>query len=109
VSDMNESDIAPDAPADAPAAEPAPEQPEAEAPENDEAAEQTPEAVPVLAQVPSSDPTHDPNTEVAEEAPVSLEDAARVVVIYVKAHRTIGDADLAAAVADVEAALTAQA
>lgn len=68
-------------------------------------------AVPVLAQQSSSaSPTQAPEAEEAVElAPVSLEDAARAVVLYVRAHRTIGDADLAAAIADVEAALPAQA
>jgi hypothetical protein len=70
-------------------------------------AEAVVEAVPVLAQAPSSaSPTQAP--EVAEErVPLSLEEAARAVVLFVRAHRTIGDADLAAAVADVEAALPA--
>jgi hypothetical protein len=108
---MNESDIAPDAPA-APAAEPAPEQPEAEAPENVNKAiveanqANAPDPVPVLTQQPSGTPALEAE-EVAEEAPVALEDAARVVVIFVEAHRTIGDADLAAAIADVKAALDA--
>lgn len=68
-------------------------------------------AVPVLAQQASSaSPTQAPEAEEAVELePVSLEDAARAVVLYVRAHRTIGDADLAAAIADVEAALPAQA
>jgi hypothetical protein len=62
--------------------------------------------VPVLTQQPSGTPALEAE-EVAEEAPVALEDAARVVVIFVEAHRTIGDADLAAAIADVKAALDA--
>lgn len=68
-------------------------------------------AVPVLAQQPSSADASEAaeGDEVVEQEPVSLEDAARVVVLYVRAHRTIGDADLAAAIADVEAALPAQA
>lgn len=71
-------------------------------------------AVPVLAQQASSaSPTQAPEVVEAEEAverePVSLEDAASAVVLYVRAHRTIGDADLASAIADVEAALLAQA
>lgn len=64
-------------------------------------------AVPVLAQQPSSAEAPEAD-EVVEQEPVSLEDAASAVVLYVRAHRTIGDADLAAAIADVEAALPAQ-
>ena len=65
-----------------------------------------PPAVPVLSQQPSSTPAPEP---VVEERPaLSLEDAARVVVLFVKAHRTIGDSDLSAAIADLEAALPAQ-
>lgn len=69
-----------------------------------------PEAVPTTAQQPSSaDATPVEEAEdVTEQEPVSLEDAARAVVIFVKAHRTVGDADLGAALADLEAALPAQ-
>lgn len=68
------------------------------------------EAVPVVAQQPSSaSATQQP--EVAPEAvdePLSLQDAVKAVLTFVKAHRTVGDSDLDAAVADVEAALAAQ-
>ena len=68
------------------------------------------EAVAVVAQQPSSaSGTQQP--EVAVEAaaePLPLKDAVEALLIFVKAHRTIGDSDLNAAVADVEAALSAQ-
>lgn len=122
MSDMEQSDlVAPEVPAVevAPATEPvAPEQPAVEVPT--EALAPEPEAVPavevpvlpVLALQPSSanetqQPESDPN--VVELAPPVLEDAVRVLLVYVKAHRTAGDADLEAAVADVEASLAAQA
>lgn len=133
MSDMEQSDVvAPEVPAAevAPAAESvAPEQPEAQAPENvvelvadateppadapalgvTEAPAETP-VVPVLAQQPSSaSETQQPEaTPAVEKAPLPLEDAASVLLVYVKAHRTAGDADLEAAVADVEASLAAQ-
>jgi hypothetical protein len=99
VSDMN----TPEVPAEVPA-EPA--APAPEAPTEPVAAE----PVPVLARTPSSEsetqqPEEAPETE---SAPVSLEDAVRALVIFVKAHRTVGDADLGAALADLEAALPAQ-
>lgn len=70
-----------------------------------------PAPVVVVASQPSSaSPTQAPEAAPAVvEEPMSLEDAARVLLIYVKAHRTAGDSDLEAAVADVEAALSAQA
>jgi len=68
------------------------------------------EAVPVVAQQPSSaSVTQQP--EVAPEVvsePLPLQDAVKAVLIFVKAHRTVGDSDLDAAVADVEAVLAAQ-
>ena len=87
------SDITPDPPEEAPVQE-----------------QPAPEPVPVDAQQPSSaSDTQQPESapEVAAE-PLSLEDAVKALLIFVKAHRTIGDADLAASVADVEAALAAQ-
>jgi hypothetical protein len=68
------------------------------------------EAVPVVAQQPSSASTTQ-QPEVASEAvvePLPLQEAVKAVLIFVKAHRTVGDSDLDAAVADVEAALAAQ-
>jgi hypothetical protein len=68
------------------------------------------EVVPVVAQQPSSASTTQ-QPEVAPEAsvePLPLQDAVKAVLIFVKAHRTVGDSDLDAAVADVEAALAAQ-
>jgi hypothetical protein len=94
----------PEVPADAPApVEPAAPEAPPEVP-----AEPTP-AVPVLQQAASSadEPEDEPDAD-EDETTVSLEDAARAVVLFVEAHRTIGDADLAAAVADVKAALPAQ-
>jgi hypothetical protein len=98
MSDMNTPEV--------PAEDVAPAAPAPEAPAEPVAAE----PVPVVARTPSSEsPTQQPEeaTE-TESAPVSLEDAARAVVIFVKAHRTVGDADLGAALADLEAALPAQ-
>ena len=94
MSDMEQSDVA----NDAASAEPvAPAVPEAPAP-----------AVPVVVQQPSSaaasqQPEADPAP--GRDTPLSLEDAARVLLILVKAHRTAGDSDVEAAIADVEAAL----
>lgn len=68
-------------------------------------------AADVVAQQPSSaNETQQPESspEAAVEQPLSLQDAVKALLIFVKAHRTIGDADLAASVADVEAALSAQ-
>jgi hypothetical protein len=103
VSDMNTPEVPAEVPAE-PTAAPAPETP-AEAP-----AAPAVEPVPVVARTPSSEsPTQAPEeAPETESAPVSLEDAARAVVIFVKAHRTVGDADLGAALADLEAALPAQ-
>lgn len=102
MSDMDQSDlVAPEVSAEvAPAAEPV-------APEVVAA----PVVVPVLQQTPSSESeTQQPEeAPVAVEPPLPLEDAVRVLLVYVKAHRTAGDADLEAAVADVEASLAAQA
>lgn len=58
----------------------------------------------------SANETQQPETapEAAVEQPLSLQDAVKALLIFVKAHRTIGDSDLAASVADVEAALPAQ-
>lgn len=71
----------------------------------------TPPVVPVVAQAPSSaSTTQQPESAPGvEKVPLSLEDAARALLIFVKAHRTAGDADLEAAVADVEAALAQEA
>lgn len=74
-------------------------------------AQDAPAPVEVVAQQPSSaNETQQPESapEAAVEQPLSLQDAVKALLIFVKAHRTIGDADLAASVADVEAALSAQ-
>ena len=103
MSDMEQSDVVAN---DAPAAEPvAPAEAAPEAPVEAPA----PEPVPVVAQAPSSAAASQ-QPEVTPESlgwsqPLSLEDAARALVFYVKAHRTAGDADVEAAIADVEAAL----
>ena len=65
-----------------------------------------PEAVPVVAQQASSTPVEQPAVEAS--APVPLEDAVRVLLILVQDHRRPGDADVDAAIADVEAALSAK-
>lgn len=109
---MNVGDLPAPAEEAVPAAEPV--APEVEAQENAAEAdenEQQPaaEAVPVVAQQPSSaSPTQQPEAavEVVEE-PLSLEDAVRVMLVLVKAHRKAGDADLESAIADVEAAIDA--
>jgi hypothetical protein len=104
--------------ADAVAAEPvAPEVPAVEVPEAVQAAveefvnDSSPPVTPVLTVVPSSQSdTQQPEAAPeVEEAPLPLVDAVSVLLVYVKAHRTAGDADLEAAVADVEASLAAQA
>lgn len=67
-------------------------------------------AVVVVAQQPSSaSATQQPESapEVASE-PLPLQDAVKALLIFVKGRRTVGDSDLDAAIADVEAALTAQ-
>jgi hypothetical protein len=43
------------------------------------------------------------------ERNISLENAARALLVFVKAHRVAGDEDLEVALARVEAALAAQA
>ena len=69
---------------------------------------QAPEPVPVVAQQPSSANDAPESTPAVVEQPLPLEDAVKALLIFVKAHRTVGDSDLDAAVADVEAALAAQ-
>lgn len=76
---------------------------------SDEGASQS-EAVPVLQRVPSSaSPTQQPESapEVDKE-PLPLADAVRALLIFVKGRRIVGDADLDAAIADVETELSAQ-
>lgn len=66
---------------------------------------------PVLVAVPSSqNETQQPESapEVEKET-LPLNEVVSVLLVYVKAHRTAGDADLEAAVAGVEASLAAQA
>ena len=68
----------------------------------------TPFVLPVVQQAPSStSPTQQPEAAPAVAAPLPLEDAVRGLLVYVKARRTVGDSDLDAALADVEAALPA--
>lgn len=119
-----QNDAAPapaEAPAEAPAPEAAPAEPTAEelqaeidalkAQIDADAAEEVPapEPVPVVAQQPSSAAASQQPQAAPEslgwDKPLSLEDAARVLLILVKAHRTAGDSDVEAAIADVEAAL----
>lgn len=88
------SDVAPEAPAEPVAAVPV------EAP--------VVEATPVVAAQPSSQ-VGVPAPVVVEREPVSLVDAAAAVVFLVQQHRTIGDADLGAAVSDLEDALALEA
>lgn len=86
-----------------------PEQPVAvEAAAEPQAPEQP--AVPVVAQQPSSaSDTQQPEVAPAVVSePLSLQDAVTALLIFVKGRRTVGDADLDAAIADVEAALPAQ-
>lgn len=69
-----------------------------------------PEPTPIVSQQPSSaSETQQPEAapEVVSE-PLPLRDAVEALLIFVKAHRTVGDSDLNAALADVEAALAAQ-
>lgn len=115
MSDMEQSDVVPVDPApvaDVTAAEPVAPEPPAEVPADVPDAFVPPavEATPVVARQPSSaSPTQQPESApVVEKAPLSVADAARVVLIYVKARRVSGDGDLDAAVADLEDALAAQ-
>jgi len=66
---------------------------------------EAPEATPITAQKASS------NVEKVvadvERAVLSVEDAVRNLVLLVRDHRRPGDADVDAAIADVEAALAA--
>jgi hypothetical protein len=121
VSDMDQSDVKePEAPAADAAAPAEPEaSPEASAvdtaafdaavaalppvtSEDDPEAESPVPATPILAKPASSEsPTQAPEVDEDEET-LTLEDAARVVIDLVKAHRTIGDSDLAAAIAVLE-------
>lgn len=66
--------------------------------------------VSVVAQQPSSaSNTQQPESApVVVSAPLSLQDAVKALLIFIKGRRTVGDADLDAAIADVEAALPAQ-
>lgn len=72
------------------------------------------EATPVVAKQPSSAAPPAPEAEApaaeateVEQEPTTLEYAVRVLIPFIKDHRTAGDSDLAAALADVEAALPA--
>lgn len=79
-------------------------------PEQEQQAPEQSQATPVLQRAPSSEsPTQQPEAaEDDEREPLSLEDAVRVLLIYVKGRRIVGDADLDVAIADVESALSAQ-
>lgn len=73
-------------------------------------APQAPVATPVVAQQPSS-ASNSQQPEVAPvvaKAPVPLPEAVKALLIFVKARRVVGDADLDASLDDVEAALAAQ-
>lgn len=101
MSDMSVEAVPEDpAPVEAAAEPQAPEQP----------AQDAPAPVAVVAQQPSSasDTQQPESTPVVVVEPLPLQDAAKALLIFVKAHRTVGDADLDAALADVEAALSAQ-
>jgi hypothetical protein len=91
LSDMEQSDVVA-AEADAPVAEPV---------------ASAPDPVPVIARQPSSDsPTQAPEAAAdTDEAPPSIEDAARTLIGFLRSHRTVGDSDVDAAVTAVEAAL----
>ena len=67
-----------------------------------------PEAVPVVQQTASNAPVEAEVVETPVSAPVPLDDAVRVLLIYVKDGRRAGDGDVDAAIADVEAALSAE-
>lgn len=88
MSDMEQSDVTPEAPEAVPVSPtPVPE------------AATQPEPVPVRTLTPSSDsPTQAPEAESDEGEKFSVEDAARAIVVLVRAHRTIGDVDLAEAI-----------
>lgn len=64
----------------------------------------------VVARQPSSaSETQQPEQAAAVESdPLPLGDAIEALLIFVKGRRTVGDSDLDAAIADVEAALAAQ-
>ena len=67
-----------------------------------------PEAVPVVAQAASNANVEAEVVETPARTPLPLEDAVRVLVIYVKDGRRAGDGDVDSAIADVEAALAAE-
>lgn len=108
--------VAPVAPEVAPEAAPETAAPEAVAVEKPKAKKKptapkakppvAPEATPVAHQQGSNTPVE---AEVVETftAAIPLEDAVRVLIIYVRDGRRAGDGDLDAAIADVEAALAA--
>jgi PBP1b-binding outer membrane lipoprotein LpoB len=108
------SDVAPEVPAAAPTeAAPATAAP-AEAPAPAADAPATPEpapapAVEVVAQQPSSASEEDTFVEDVVEKFVDIFDAAKRLVELVEQHRTIGDGEVTAAVADVKSAVAANA
>lgn len=120
MSDMEQSDVTNDAaPAEPTAAEPTAEELQAEidelkaAIEAQQGADPNPQVnrpTPVVSRTPSSEAaTQQPEAApVVDAAPLSLEDAVRALLIFVKGRRIVGDSDLDAALADVEAALPAQ-
>jgi hypothetical protein len=61
------------------------------------------EPTPVSARQPSNAPQE--SASVVERDPLPLEDAVRALLVLVHEHRTPGDSDLNAAIADVEASL----
>ncbi len=62
----------------------------------------------MLAAAPSNQKEPPTVPEVVKE-PLPLKDAVEAMLVYVKDHRTAGDSDLAAAIADVEASIAAEA
>ena len=109
---MEQSDVAQ---TDAPApAEPTAEELQAEidvlkSEVEQQAAQTAPAPVEIQARQPSSaSPTQAPESAPeVDEAALPLEDAVRALLVYVKGRRVVGDSDLDAAIADVEAALSA--
>lgn len=65
------------------------------------------EATPVVAQAPSSSVVKEIVADVERAVP-AIEDAVRNLIALVKDHRRAGDADVEAALADVDAALAAK-
>ena len=107
MSDMNTPEVPAEEPAAAPAVEAEAAKPVEEPTPLGAISEKPTDTTPVVTQQPSNE---DVKPEKAPERErLSLKDAARVVTILVRGHRTIGDAELGAAIDDLEAALPADA